>query len=120
MVYESSIPIRGEEYPIVFNGYALREIQNKFGKLANLKTAMVVDEEPNFEAISNVASILLEAGQRYCKTVGKDCPPPLRPWEDVLDLSDMSLLEKLFETISKGMEREIETVSKNSEAKQTN
>lgn len=118
MIYESSIPVMGTEYPIVFNGYAMRELQHKFGKLSDLGNALNADGEPNFTAIADIANILLEAGQRYCKVVGKDCPPPMRPWEDVVDLTDTRIIEKLFTTISKGMTREVETVSKKEEAKQ--
>ena len=120
MVYESSIKIMGNDYPIVFNGYAMREIQNKFGKMTDLGKNLMVNDEPNFGAIIDLATILLEAGQRYCKVVGKDSPPPIRPWEDVIDLSDMNLLETLLGTINEGMRQEVEAISKNAEAKQTN
>lgn len=120
MIYESSININGTEYPIVCNGYAVREIQNKFGKMSNLGSVLTTDGEPNFSAILDLATILLEAGQRYSKVVGKECPPPMKSWEDVIDITDMSILETLLTTISKGMTREVETVSKNGEAKQEN
>lgn len=121
MIYESSININGTEYPLVFNGYAERAIQHRFGTIKSLGTSLVLDGgEPDLDAVLDLANILLEAGQLYYGVIGKDCPTPPKSLEAVVNLLDPSFIEKLLTTISKGMTREVETVSKNGEAKQTN
>lgn len=110
----SHITLLGTEFPLCFSLSAAEEIEEKLGSLSDLGEVIVTNGSPNVKAVDTMLMILMEAGQRYCKAAGIECPPPLpcRP-ADVIDLSDPAAVNAIFAAVSNGKEREVEAVSKN-------
>lgn len=116
----SYIELLGKQYPLCFSLSATKALSDKFGDLTAMQKKIGdADLAVQADAICSMLSILLEAGQRYCRVAGLDCPPPLEcDVGDVIDLSDPSAVTAIFAAISGGNKREVEVAeSKNAEAK---
>lgn len=101
-----------EKRPVCFSVSAIEEIQKEFGDLNNMGKGLT---KQDLGVIDRVLTILLNAGERYCKGMGIDCPPPLkcRP-ADLLDAHEAAdIVHEIFKAIQNDSERSVEVVSKN-------
>lgn len=105
----SYINLLGKDYPLCFSLAATEKLTEKFGSLEKMQEEMSAN---SVKAIGIVLDILMEAGQRYCKVAGIECPEPL-PCRaaDIIDLSDPSAVNGIIGAMS--AEREVEVAEKN-------
>lgn len=114
------VELLGEQYPLCFSLAASEKLSEIFGSLDNItKELDKGDVASQVKVVDAVLSVLMEAGQTYCKMAHIDCPPPLtcRP-ADVIDISDPSAVSAIFAAITSGNKREVEAETKNVEATQ--
>jgi hypothetical protein len=110
----SYINLLGKDYPLCFSLSATEKLTEEFGSMEQMQSAI---KDSSVKSICTILDVLLEAGQKYCKVAGIDCPPPL-PCRagDVIDLSDPEAVTAIFHAISAGNERTVEAVEKNAVA----
>lgn len=114
----SYINLLGKKYPLCFSLSASECISDEFGGFEQMKKSLADDDTGKLaKTVDTVLAILMDAGQKYCKIAGIECPEPLqcRPG-DVIDISDPESVQAIFRAISTGNEREVEVASKNAEA----
>lgn len=114
----SYIELLGKKYPLVFSLAASEKISDAFGGFDKMQKSLTTTDTGKLaKTIDTMLSILMDAGQKYCKMAGIECPPPLdcRP-ADLIDISDPTAVSAIFTAISASNEREVEVVSKNAEA----
>lgn len=107
----SYIKLLGKDYPLCFSLSATERLTEEFGSLEKMQEEM---SRNSISSICKVLDILMEAGQRYCKAAGIECPEPLPcSAADVIDLSDPEAVTTVFSAINRGTEREVEVAEKN-------
>lgn len=121
----TEISINGEKYTMCFSMSALTEIYEKFGGLSEMMESITSGESPiesaeKTAAIADVGAILINAGARHAKLMGRECK--VISGEKLMDSMDVHEIPKLvraiFTTIKRDTNNEIEleTESKNAEA----
>lgn len=117
----SYIELLGKQYPLCFSLSAAEKLSEQFGDLNKLQETLASGDTGEVAKAADVLlSVLMEAGRVYCTIAGIEQPEPLpcRP-SDLIDVSDPTALTSIFLAISAGNEREVEAVSKNAEATQS-
>ena len=106
----STIKLGNETYPLVMNMKAIEEIIERFGGMDEMSAAMDSDSMlEQLRAIDDLLVILINAGIRYCKAIGKEAPSELDfDPADVLDLSDPGIITALKGAMIKSQEQTIE------------
>ena len=104
----AKIRIDGTEYVLCFSGRTMRACTERYGDVS--KIAEALDTKDTVKALDEtiwLLSALMDAGARYCRLNGVECPDPLSYDElyDRVDIPDMSSLRyKVMETINAGKE----------------
>lgn len=104
----AKIRIDGTEYVLCFSGRTMRACTQRYGDVS--KIAEALDTKDTVKALDEtiwLLSALMDAGARYCRLNGVECPDPLSYDElyDRVDIPDMSSLRyKVMETINAGKE----------------
>lgn len=114
----SYIELVGKKYPLVFSLAASEAISDAFGGFDKMQEGLSgADTGKLAKTVDTVLAILLDAGQKYCKIAGIECPEalPCRP-ADVIDISDPAAVKAIFSAITNSNDREVEVASKNAEA----
>lgn len=104
----AKIGIDGTEYVLCFSGRTMRACTERYGDVS--KIAEALDTKDTVKALDEtiwLLSALMDAGARYCRLNGVQCPNPLNCDElyDRVDPSDLSGLSyKIISTINSGKE----------------
>lgn len=104
----AKIRIDGTEYVLCFSGRTMRACTQRYGDVS--KIAEALDTKDTVKALDEtiwLLSALMDAGARYCRLNGVECPDPLSYDElyDRVDIPDISSLRyKVMETICAGKE----------------
>lgn len=112
----SYIELLGQQYPMCFSLTASQELSDKFGGLGAMGEALSSKDIGELAgAVNAILEILLKAGRIYATAAGLDIPPELKCKPgDLIDVTDGSAVQSIFQTIKSDTEREVET--KNVEA----
>ena len=111
----SYIELLGKKYPLCFSLAASEKISDEFGSMEKMTKSLKSNDFGTMaKTVDAVLTALMDAGQIYCRMANIECPPPLecRP-ADLIDLSDPTAIQAIFEAMAVGNEREVEVVSKN-------
>ena len=117
------ITINKKDYLLCFSARAMRDCSERYGGVENIGKALMEGTEAQIMDESLwLLSAMMDAGARYAKVEGVEVPPPLE-YDALYDLCGMDdLLEmkmSIFETISGGNERRIETEAETEKNAQT-
>jgi len=116
----SYIELLGKKYPLCFSLAATEKLNDAFGSMEKMTEAVTGNNVGDMaKAIDIILTVLMEAGRKYCKVTGQECPEPLecRP-ADLIDLTDPSAVSAIYSAMAVGKEREVEVSSKNAETTQ--
>lgn len=104
------IELAGEKHPMCFSLSAVEQICDEFGSMDGMTNSLASDDVlAKLKATDRVLDIMLSAGRKYCEVMKIDLPAPLpcRP-ADLIDVTDPSAIQAIFETIKNDNEREVE------------
>ena len=123
------ITVNGKDYLLCFSAKVILSCSNRYGNVDGIWAALSDESEANMlKETFWLLSEMMNAGAAYAKLAGIDNPKPLTEEEllVLVDLADLANMKtKIFETVSNGNERTIETETdedsaKNAEATQQN
>lgn len=107
------IKVNGKEYLLCFSARVVRSCAKRYGSVEKINEALSTGTEADImdESFWMLAE-MMDAGARYAKLEGLECPEPLSV-DDLYDTCSMediiSMKERIFETVSNGNERNVET-----------
>lgn len=115
------ITVNGKEYLLCFSAKVILSCSNRYGNVDGIWKALSDESEAKvLKEIFWLLSEMMDAGAAYAKLTGVENPKPLTEEEllVLVDLSDFANLKaKIFETVSNGNERTVETETDGSNAK---
>ena len=115
------ITVNEKEYLLCFSAKVILSCSNRYGNVDGIWKKLSSDSEA--EVLTEtfwLLSEMMDAGASYAKLTGIDNPKPLTEEEllVLVDLSDLANLKaKIFETVSNGTERTVETEADTADAK---
>ena len=116
------IELIGKNYPMCFTPAVVETLESEFGNLNEITNGLS-GEGKQMKTFNSMLDLLIDAGIRYAKIAGIDCPDPL-PCRaaDLIDMTDPETVQELMQlitrTISAGSSRTVEAKSKNLTAAQ--
>lgn len=115
------ITVNEKEYLLCFSAKVILSCSNRYGNVDGIWKKLSSDSEA--EVLTEtfwLLSEMMDAGASYAKLTGIDNPKPLTEEEllVLVDLSDLANLKaKIFETVSNGTERTVETEADTADVK---
>lgn len=115
------ITVNEKEYLLCFSAKVILSCSNRYGNVDGIWKKLSSDSEA--EVLTEtfwLLSEMMDAGASYAKLTGIDNPKPLTEEEllVLVDLSDLANMKaKIFETVSNGTERTVETEADTADAK---
>lgn len=102
----SYVELAGTNHPVCFSLSAIEDIEDEFGSLEGMKTALTSGK---VKAINRVLEIILRAGRAYCDGIGEDCPPPLRCRPgDLIGARDTEIITEILRAMRDDSDRAVE------------
>ena len=108
----SYIKLGEAEYPVCFSADAIEAIEEAFGGYQKWLEQL---QSGSVKVYNKTIQIFVDAGLEYCKTAGRDCPPPLkgRP-SAIVGLDDLpGIMDTILKCVHDDSERTVEVRSKN-------
>ena len=110
------ITVNGNDYLLCFSAKVILSCSNRYGSVDGIWNALSSQSEAEvLKETFWLLSEMMDAGAAYAKITGVENPKPLTEEELLVlaDLTDLANLKaKIFETVSNGNERTVETESK--------
>lgn len=116
----SYIELLGEKHPLCFSLAASEALSDEFGSLENMNKEITSGDIGKVaHAVDTLLTALLKAGRIYVSATGGELPKelPCRP-ADIIDVTDKTAIEAMFEAIRSDSTRTVEARPKNADATQ--
>ena len=115
------ITVNGKNYLLCFSAKVILSCSDRYGNVDGIWKKLSSDSEAEvLKETFWLLSEMMDAGAAYAKLTGVNNPKPLTEEEllVLVDLSDLANLKaKIFETVSNGNERTVETETDVADAK---
>lgn len=117
------IEIGGQEYLLCFSARVVRACAERYGSMESIDKALMSGTEAEMMDESFwLLAVMMDAGARYAKLNGLEAPSPLSmdALYDLCGMDDLFQMKaRIFETVTNGSERRIETEEEGKNARTT-